>query len=228
MKTKMMNKFINGFLIATSALVLLSCDNNNIDPFGSAKLKVVNAAPNSGSQRFALANIPYISDLDFLDSSVSYLTVSSGNDLIAQYRDDNDNDKYAEAKFNLDDDQNYTVYLTGESRDEAAVRLYQDNLSAPTNGKAKVKFIHLSGGAPSSLNFSDDKGTVLTSNLERYSQSGYTEINAGSLTIQVNGAGQSQILTTLESEEFAAGKIYTVYLIGSTASTLSIHTVTHN
>lgn len=228
MKTKMMNKFINGFLIVTLALLLLSCDNNDIDPFGSAKLKVVNAAPNSGSQRFSLANIPYISDLDFLDSSVSYLTVSSGNNLIAQYRDDNDNDKYAEAKFNLDDDQNYTVYLTGESRDEAAVRLYQDNLSAPSSGKAKIKFIHLSGGAPSALNFSDDKGTVLTSNLERYNQSGYTEINAGSLTIQVNGAGQSQILATLESEKFTAGKIYTVYLIGSTSSTLSIHTITHN
>jgi hypothetical protein len=228
MKTKMMNNFINGFLIAVSAFTLLSCDNNNVDPFGSAKLKVVNAAPNSGSQKFVLANIPYINDLDFLDHSVSYLTVSSGKNLIAQYVDESDYDKYAEAKFNIDDDQDYTVYLIGESRDEATVRLYQDNLSAPSSGKAKIKFINLSGGAPSTLIFSDDKGTILSSNLERYNQSGYSEINAGSMTIQVKGAAQSQILATLESEEFIAGKIYTVYLIGSTTSTLSIHTITHN
>ncbi|MEO8532922.1 MAG: DUF4397 domain-containing protein [Flavobacterium sp.] len=223
-----MNKFINGFLIAVLGIVVLSCDSNNVDPFGSAKLKVVNAAPNSGSQKFVLANIPYISDLDFLDRSVSYLNVSSGKDLIAQYRDENDNDKYAEGKFNLDDDQHYTVYLIGESREEASVRLFQDNLTAPASGKAKVKFIHLSNGAPSVLNFSDDKGTVLTSSLGRYNQSGYTEITAGSIAIQVSEAGQSEILATLAAEEFAAGKIYTVYLIGSSASTLSIHTTIHN
>jgi hypothetical protein len=227
MKTKTMRKFINGFLIALTACLLLSCNSNDIDLFGSAKLKVVNAAPNSDSQRFAMANIPYISDLKFLDHSVSYLKVSSGNNLVAQFRDDNDNDKYAEAKLNLDNDRNYTVYLIGESRDEAAIKLYQDDLTAPNSGKAKVKFIHLSSGAPSALNFSDDKGTILTSNLERYNQSGYTEINAGAMTISVTAAGGTQSLTKLESEEFVSGKIYSVYLIGS-SSNLSIHVTTHN
>lgn len=228
MKTKT-TSLIKGSLIAIAALIFFSsCDNNDIDLFGSAKLKVVNAAPNSGSQRFQMANIPYISDLNYLDHSVSYHKVTAGKNLVTQYRDQNDNDLYASKELNLDDDKTYTVYLTGESRGDADVRLYEDDLSLPASGKAKVKFLHLSSGAPASIDFTDSQGNNLSTNLGRYAQSSYIQINAGSLTIQVHGSGASENLATLTTTDFEEGKIYTVYIAGSIASGYTIDKISHN
>lgn len=229
MKTKTIRKSIAVNLMAVAALVFLSsCDNNQIDPFGSADLKVVNAAPNSGSQKFIMVNIPYISNLSYLEHSVSYHSVTSGNKLVSQFRDQSDNDLYAAEELNLSDDKKYTVYLTGESRDDAEVRLFEDNMTAPASGKAKVKFIHLSAGAPASIDFVDAQGNSLSTNLGRYSQSSYIEINAGSLSIQVHGSGAAEILATLGATDFSAGKIYTVFIAGSVASGYRIEQLSHN
>jgi hypothetical protein len=149
-------------LMAVATLIFLSsCDNNEVDPFGSALLKVVNAAPSSGSQKFVMANIPYIGNLDYLEHSVSYHDVAVGKNLVSQFRDENDNDLYASEELDLSDDRRYTVYLTRESREDAQVRLYEDNITVPASGKAKVKFIHLSGGAPVNLDFLDAQGNNL-------------------------------------------------------------------
>ncbi|WP_428229575.1 DUF4397 domain-containing protein [Flavobacterium sp.] len=230
MKTKTLSiKLIIMKVIAIIALLFLSsCDNNQIDPFGAARLKVVNAAPNSGSQKFVMANIPYIGNLNYLEHSVSYHDVASGNKLVSQFRDQNDNDLYATEELNLGDDRRYTVYLTGESRDDAEVRLYEDNITTPTSGKAKVKFIHLSSGAPANIDFLDAQGNNLALNLVRYNQSSYTEINAGALGIQVRGTGGSEILATLPATDFTAGKVYTVFIAGSSASGYTIKQLSHN
>jgi hypothetical protein len=229
MKTKIFMPFIPVKLMAVAALIFLSsCDNNEIDPFGSARLKVVNAAPNSGSQKFVMANIPYIGNLDYLEHSVTYHDVAVGNNLVSQFRDENDNDLYASEELDLDDDKRYTVYLTGESRDDAEVRLYEDNITAPASGKAKVKFIHLSSGAPANIDFLDAQGNNLASNIARYSQSGYSEINSGSIGIQVRSTGASDNLATLPATDFAAGKVYTVFIAGSSASGYKIEQISHN
>lgn len=229
MKIKTIRKAIVVNIMAAAALVFLSsCDNNQIDPFGSARLKVVNAAPNSGSQRFVMASIPYISDLEYLEHSVSYHDVSSGNKLVSQFRDQSDNELYGTEELNLSDDKRYTVYLTGESRDDAEVRLYEDNMTAPASGKAKVKFIHLSAGAPASIDFVDAQGNSLSTNLGRYSQSSYIEVNAGSLAVQVHGTGAAETLAALGETDFSAGKIYTVFIAGSPASGYRIEQLSHN
>ncbi|MDR7212421.1 DUF4397 domain-containing protein [Flavobacterium piscis] len=230
MKTKtIFIKLIPVKVIALVALIFLSaCDNNEIDPFGSARLKVVNAAPNSGSQKFVMANIPYIGNLGYLENSVSYHNVVSGKNLVSQFRDENDNDLYATEELNLSDDKRYTVYLTGESRSDAEVRLYEDNITAPASGKARVKFIHLSSGAPQNIDFIDSEGNNLALNLARYNQSSYSEISAGSLAIEVRSAGESENIATLQTANFADGKVYTIFIAGSSTSGYTIKQILHN
>ncbi|WP_185965479.1 DUF4397 domain-containing protein [Flavobacterium zepuense] len=215
-------------MVTLLGIVLSSCDDNDVDVFGSADLKVVNAAPNSGSQRFVLANIPEISDLDYLDNSVGYLNVASGNDLVAQFRDQDDNDLYATEKFDIQDNRDYTIYLTGESGSDAEVRLFQDDFAAPASGKAKVKFIHLSTGAPASLDINNAEGNALATNVARYSQSNYFEVDAGTIALQAHSAGSGEAIATLGATDFAAGKIYTVYIAGSATSGYTLKTLQHN
>lgn len=228
MKAKSIS-IIKGSLIAIAAVLFLSaCENNEVDPFGSAQLKVVNAAPGSGSQKFILANIPYIGNLNYLEHSVSYHKVAVGNNLVTQYRDENDNDLYASEELDLDDNKTYTVYLTGESRSDAEVRLFEDNLSLPASGMAKVKFLHLSSGAPAALDFTDSEGNSISTNVARYSQSSYTQIKAGSLSIAVHGSGTADNLATLATTDFADGKIYTVFISGSAPGGYTISKISHN
>jgi hypothetical protein len=229
MKIKRALTLIPVKIIAIATLIIASsCDNNEVDPFGSARLKVVNAAPNAGSQKFVMANIPYIRNLSYLEHSVSYHDVAVGNNLVSQFRDENDNDLYASEELDLNEDKRYTVYLTGESRDDAEVRLYEDNISAPASGKAKIKFIHLSSGVSGNIDFLDGQGNTLASNLARYSQSGYSEINAGSVTVQVRNTGGSENLATLSAIDFAAGKVYTVFISGSAASGYTVTQLSQN
>ncbi|WP_281233770.1 DUF4397 domain-containing protein [Flavobacterium gelatinilyticum] len=226
MRTKTTAVIKAAFVLA-AMIVLSSCDSNEVDPFGSGRLKVVNAAPDSGSQKFILANIPYIGNLSYKEHSVSYHKVAVGNNLVAQYRDEGDNDLYASQELDLDDDKTYTVYLTGGSRSDAGVRLFEDNLSAPSSGKAKVKFLHLSDAGPSSINFTDAAGISLSGTLARYTQSSYAEVNAGVLAIHAHSSGATADLALLESN-FQDGKIYTVYISGNASSGYSIEQILHN
>ena len=215
---KFKNRLKKAMLLLTAFGLAVSCENNDVDVFGSADLKVVNAAPNSGSQRFILANIPEISNLSYLEHSVGYLKVASGNKLVAEFRDQNDNDLYAKKEYDLNDKGNYTIFLTGSSTTDADIKLFQDDLSSPSSGKARVKFIHLSTGAPSSIDFRNAEGIILTSNLGRYAQSSYIEITAGSFAIGASASGETSALTTLPASDFSAGKIYTVFISGSPES----------
>lgn len=227
----------NTFLTKLSAAAILlavvtafsSCKkDDDIDENGSANVKVVNASSTSSAQGFYLASKTVVQGgLTFGNGSSGYISVNSGNNLQLQFKNDGSSSAYATGEYDLDKGGYYTIFLAGDGQ-AARVQVYADDMSEPSSGKAKVRFIHLSDAAPVNVDIRRGSGDNLAANLARNSSSSYIELDPGVLSLQVFAAGQSTSIGNFDLTAFAAGKIYTVYVTGSTAEDISVHQVTHN
>lgn len=228
----MKNKFLTNLTAAAILLAVMtafsSCKKDDIDENGSANVKVVNASSTSSAQGFYLASKTVVQGgLTFGNASSGYIAVNSGNNLQLQFRNSGSEAAYASGEYDFDKGGYYTIFLAGDGQ-SARVQVYADDMNPPSSGKAKVRFIHLSDAAPANVDIRSNSETNLAANLARNSSSSYIEVNPGVLSLQVYAAGQSTSLGNFDLTAFASGKIYTVYVTGSTAETISVHQTTHN
>lgn len=227
-KKSLFRSLFAGAVIIVLATTVTSCKKDDIDEKGSANLKVVNASSTSSAQGFYLASQTIIEGgLSFGDASNNYIVTNSGNNLELQFRNDGSSSAYASTRADLDNGGYYTVFLAGDGQ-SARVKVFQDDLTPPANGKAKVRFVHLSNAAPDNVDIRSGATANLAANLSRDNASNYVEVDPGVLSLQVFAAGQSESLGNFDLSAFASGKIYTVYVTGSTESTISVRQVTHN
>jgi len=228
MKTKSLFKSVlTGTAFLTLIVFASSCKKNDVDENGSARLKIVNASTSSSPQSFFLAGSAIVSGgLDFGESS-DYITTNSGNRLEAQFRNEGATTAYASDNFDFDSNDSYTVFVAGDGQ-AARVKVYEDDLSAPAAGQAKVRFIHLSDAAAANVDIKTAAGQTLAANVARNGSTNFVAIAPGILSLQVFAAGQSTSLGTFSLSAFAEGKIYTVYITGSTTNNISVRQITHN
>jgi len=228
MKTK---SFLKTLLTGTAVLALTvfitSCKKNDVDENGSARIKVVNASTSSSAQSFYLAGQSVVSGgLDFGESS-DYIATNSGNRLEAQFRNEGSATAYATGNFDFNSNDTYSVFLAGDGQ-AARVKVFGDDLTAPAAGQAKVRFIHLSDAAPANVDIRNAAGENLAANIARDGSTNFVAIAPGILSLQVYGAGQTTSLGSFNLSAFAEGKIYTVYITGSTGGTIAVRQITHN
>jgi len=228
MKRKSIFKnLLTGTSILLFAAMISSCKKDDIDETGSANLKVVNASSASSDQSFLLANKTVVSGgLSFGDAT-DYIATNSGNNLQAEFRNEGASTAFASDDVDLDNGSNYTVFLAGDGQ-SARVKLYQDDLSAPASGQAKIRFIHLSDAAPANIDIRNASGDNLATNLAHDASSNYLNVAPGVLSLQVFATGQSTSIGTFNLSAFTAGNIYTVYITGSTSDNITVRQITHN
>ena len=229
----MKNKFLTNLSAAVILMAVVtafsSCKkDDDIDESGSANVKAVNASSSSSAQGFYLASKTVVQGgLTFGNASSGYIAVNSGNNLQLQFRNSGSESAYASGEYDLDKGGYYTIFLAGDGQ-SARVQVYADDMNPPSSSKAKVRFIHLSDAAPANIDIRSSAQTNLAANLARNTTSSYIEVDPGVLSLQVYAAGQSTSLGDFDLTAFASGKIYTVYVTGSTAETISVHQVSHN
>lgn len=229
MKTKSLFKslFAGAFVVAI-ATGMTSCKKDDIDETGSANVKVVNASTTSSPQGFYLANKTVVQGgLAFGNASDGYVVANSGNNLTLQFRNDGSSAAYASTNANFDKGKYYSVFLAGDGQ-SARIKVFTDDMAAPSSGKAKVRFVHLSDAAPANVDIRTDATTNIAANLARDNASGYVEVNPGFSSLQVYPAGGTTSAGSFNLSAFASGKIYTVYVTGSTTNSISVRQISHN
>jgi hypothetical protein len=225
-KLSFIKTLLAGAAVLTIAVSFTSCKKNDVDESGSVNLKIVNASPSSSAQSFYLANNVVVQGgLNFGDTK-GYIAANSGNNLEAQFRNEGSSTAFATGKFNFNNGSSYIVFLAGDGQ-SARVKLFPDDLS-PVEGKAKVRFVHLSDAAPANIDIRKASGDNLIVNLAHDNASNYVSLDPGILSLQVFATGQSASLGNFDLSAFTAGKIYTVYITGSTTSTITVHQIAHN
>jgi hypothetical protein len=218
---------LTGLALSLVTTMFFSCEKNDIDESGSFNIKVVNASPGAAAQGFTLANQVLVTGgLKFTDAS-NYINTPSGKRLVAEFKNEGTNTVTATGELYTIDGVSFTVYLAGQGS-STRVKAYEDDLAVPNNGKVKIKFIHLSDAAPSDINIKNGTGDDLVTNISRNTQSGYKYVDAGTLSLKLYGTALRNNIGSFDVTDLLAGKIYSLYLTGSTDATLAINKILHN
>ncbi|MRX48710.1 DUF4397 domain-containing protein [Pedobacter puniceum] len=226
-KNNFLKQILSGALLIAVAAGFTSCKKDDVDETGSARIKVVNASSASIPQSVFLANSAIVQGGLAFNNSSDYITTNSGNNLQLEFRNEGSTTAYASGRFDVDNGSSYTAFLAGDGQ-QARVKFYKDDLSAPAGGQAKVRFVHLSDAAPANVDIRRSSGANLAANLAKDNASNFMNIEPGILSLQVYSAGGTQSLGTFNLSSFAEGRIYTVYITGSTTQNIAVRQITHN
>ncbi|WP_084708605.1 DUF4397 domain-containing protein [Hymenobacter norwichensis] len=224
----------------------------------SARVLVVNASPGSQAATITVDNASVNQTVSYLSSpSTGYLQVPVGLRQVGVVVPNNVKDASGNVLPGVVRQQfaagsSYTVFSTdaptraGSGTDLGGVRaiVLNDNLAAPAANKAKIRFVNLSSSGtygifnsvtqaslfsavPTRAYRLTNNGTTATST----NYANFTEVDAGSYTVDVRSAATTPLAGTGQALTFTAGKIYTLYVrgvAGSTTTPLGVSTVLHN
>lgn len=151
----------------------------------------------------------------------------TGKRLVAEFKNEGTNSVTATGELYTVNGVSFTVYLAGQGS-SSRVKAYEDDLAVPNNGKVKIKFIHLSDAAPSDINIKNGAGDDLVTNISRNIQSEYKYVDPGTLSLKLYGTASRNNIGSFDITDLQSGKIYTLYLTGSTDATLAVNKVLHN
>ncbi len=220
------NYLLIGAALLVTVICVSSCKKNNVNPSETFDIKVVNASETSGPQSFTLVDKVLVTGgLNFTDAS-DYITTNSGTRLVEQFKNTNGS-LTASGEIWIDNGKRFTVYLVGEGS-KARVKEFEDKLTIPPSGMARVKFLHLSDGAPSVINIKNANSDNLVTTLSEDTDSGYSNVAPGTLSIRIYGVASRNNIGNFDITDLQAGKIYSIYLTGSGDNNLSVHKVLHN
>jgi hypothetical protein len=226
MKTKMNSRTPKALSLSFIALVLLaigftSCNKNHDSVVLTSYVMATNASEASTPQDFFVDNQTINGSALAYTQSTNYAAVNSGDRQI-QFRTAGSSTVNSSATLSAATNKYYSVFYT----DGKAIATYEDDTTAPQSGKARVRFINLSASAGSSVDFGLSGGAKIVSGLAYKAASAYNEVAAAtSFSLYANGS--TTVLLNIPVT-IQAGHIYTVYISGSTAATITYHLVAHN
>ncbi|WP_187774923.1 DUF4397 domain-containing protein [Pedobacter sp. BS3] len=206
--------------------VLSSCskhDDDDVYASGSVDVMVVNGNEASAPQNFYLDDAKINGSAVAYTEATSYVKTRSGNRK-GEFRSSVTGQVNTSATYTIQKDRHYTFYYTGNASASDAV-MTEDDLSSPSSGKAKVRYVHLSTAAASNVDVAVQGGAKLISNLAYKSATAFSEIEAGTYNLQLLAAGTANVALSIPNITFQAGKIYTVYVSGATSATISYHVI---
>lgn len=203
---KIRKLIVLGLAAALMALVLVPAA---FAQSGTAKVRVIHASPDAPAVDIfvngdrALTNVPFFTASDYLDlpaGSYRVQVAPTGQDASAAVID---------ATATIEAGKAYTIAATGLVADIQPT-IFEDNLSAPASGNAKIRVYHLSPDAPA-VDVKPAGGDALISGLAFPQASSYLEVPAGSYDLQVTPAGASDVVIDLPGTAVEAGRIYSVF-----------------
>jgi len=195
-----------GLLAALLALVLAPAVSAQ---GGTAKVRVIHASPDAPAVdvyvngQAALTNVPFFTASDYLDlpAGTHQIQVTpTGQPASSAVIDTSATVAAGRA---------YSIAATGLVANITAT-VFEDNLSAPASGQAKVRVYHLSPDAPA-VDVKVAGGDTLISSLAFPNASDYLAVPAGSYDLQVTPAGGSDVVINLAGTSLQAGQVYSVF-----------------
>ena len=218
MKTRKLTLAIAGLMMVS--VFGMGCSDDDDNPMISntpetAKVLVVHASPDAPGVDILIDNAaPAVSNLTF-PTNTGYVALPSGTRNV-KVNVANTMTTVIEADLNLDPNMNYSVFAVNNvSAIEPLVLV--DDLTTPANGKAHVRFIHLSPDAPAVDIAVANGGPVVFGDVSFKGYSAFTPLDAGTYNLEVRLAGTSTVVLPLGDITLEAGMIYTAFAKGFVA-----------
>ena len=205
-------------------LFLSSCDHENPDMRGTASIRVIHSAESTGAVDLYADDVKLNTSAIAYAQSSNYFETRAGEKMV-QVRLSGSSEVISSQSMDLENGKQYTIYVTGNGTagGNSSVVTTDDN-SSPSTSQGKVRFINLST-LTSNASLVMDNTTTLFTNVAYGSSSDFAMLAPDSHAFKVTSAVNANISATTTAT-IEAGKIYTVYLSGTTV--LGIHVATNN
>jgi hypothetical protein len=119
----------------------------------------------------------------------------------------------------LDDGEYYTVFALPGANNGVRLRVVDDLLTAPAEGRAKVRVVHGSTDAGEVDLLVPGSDAALFDGVDFQSVTGYEEIVPINGPLEIRGEGTTGVLATIANTRFEAGRFYTIVIVGNVRST---------
>jgi hypothetical protein len=119
----------------------------------------------------------------------------------------------------LDSGKRYTVVALRDTEGNMALEVIADNLTPPSEGKAKVRLINAAPNFGDVDVISQNDKKLLFKGINVDTATGYEDVNASTTTLAVLKKGQNKPALLISNVNLEAGKIYTIVMAGGTANT---------
>jgi len=125
----------------------------------------------------------------------------------------------AENSEGLSDGKHYSVVAVSDANGKPTLYVYNDDLVPPSLGKAKARVIHASADAGEVDVYAKEGNKKLFGGVNALSETGYSEFDPMSGTVEVRPEGKTNALLTIPNVKFNAGDIYTIVVVGKAKGT---------
>lgn len=209
-KTIKLSIFLMALTIAFS-----SCKKDKSNPKPdpeSAALAVFHASTNVDSVNFYLDNKKVNKKLIGSGDSLDYVGILTG-ERSAEIKNKEDK-SLLKKTITIKKDKVYSLFIANEKdKEEAEYILISDDLTKPAEGKAKIRFVHLSPDAEK-LNLGLSEGTEWFKETEFKSATDFKEVDAAKKSLDIIDHESEEVLVSLENIDLKAGKIYSIWVKG--------------
>jgi len=206
-------KFLKNFALAAVAVVLAAgCAKNDDNQVNTpiSTFAVYHVSPDAPKLQFKLNGTNINTDSVGYGAYGYYVNAYAGSREISSYQKDV---KKTTITTTLEEGKIYSVWLAGPWATSEFVVL-EDKLVNPALGKAGIRFVNMSVGAPA-LDLVTSTGTAVVSNKAYKENSDFTSIDGNqnyNFVIRANGSTVDKVL--LPSVNLQSGKIYTIVAKG--------------
>jgi hypothetical protein len=197
-------------------VLLASCmddDKNVSEPVQVAYVSLYNASPDAPDLDVIVDNRAInTSPFDYTSYS-GYLNFYTGNRNI-KFNSVNADNALVDTTFNFQDGKAYSLFAVDRlSKIEAL--LVRDSAAVPAEGKAMVRFVHLSPDASSfDVDVQGETGTPLFADRSFKQATDFKEIDAKQYTFEIKNTGASDVLVSAKDINILPGKFYTIITRG--------------
>jgi hypothetical protein len=195
---------------------------------GQAQVRVAHLAPDAPNVDVYVNGDPVLTDVPYTTVS-DYLSLPAGTQQVTVYATGDTTSPVIDTPVKLAAGGAYTVAAVGLVADGSlTAQVYQDDLSSPSAGDAKVRVVHASPDA-GPVDVIPRGGQALVSGLTFPEASPYAEVPAGTYTLDVNAAGTNKTALTVPNAKLTSGGVYSAFAVGTTfADSLNVLLVQDN
>jgi hypothetical protein len=195
---------------------------------GQAQVRVAHLAPDAPNVDVYVNGDPVLTDVPYTTVS-DYLSLPAGTQQVTVYATGDTTSPVIDTPVELAAGGAYTVAAVGLVADDSlTAQVYQDDLSRPASGNAKVRVVHASPDA-GPVDVVPRGGDPLVSGLAFPDASPYAEVPAGTYTLDVNAAGTNKTALTVPDATLASGGVYSAFAVGTVfADSLNVLLVQDN
>ncbi len=174
-------------------------------------IRVFHAAPDTPAVDVYANDNRIASNIRF-KAFTNYMKMPPGKYTIKVFRKGTKNNPLMNMEIAIFEKKIYTLPIIG-MLPNITLKVIEEPIEPLRRGKAKVRFSHLSPGAPA-VDITLPNGNIIFKNVSYGEVSKYNEISPGVYNFEVRIAGTDKKVLLLPNTRFGPNKFYTIYAVG--------------